>query len=106
VSACVGVQFIVGTEVKHNQQFRSPLYLDESSLSDIKVEMQQVIGIPANDMKQQLILGGIPSNSCICACAACTCERENFGRISERLWKLECERRLAKGGCPHKDAPK
>ena len=85
----VGIQFLVGGNVKHSQRFRRPLRLSgmNHDVTRISVMMLQVIGIPANDGKQQNILLGDISNSGICACPSCTCMRVNFGKWSRRLLK-------------------
>ena len=57
-SNVVGVQFFVGSKVVQNQRFRSPLRLNKGKVSDITLEIQQVIGIPANDGNQQNLLAG------------------------------------------------
>ena len=103
-SNVVGVQFVVGSEVVHTQRFRSPLKLNKDKVSDITLEIQQVIGIPANDGKQQNILAGISNNSTLCPCPACTREKSGFGKLSQRMWKLKKARGLVEGDCPHEDA--
>ena len=93
-------------EMVHTQRFRSPLDLTGMIMSDVTLQMQQVIGIPANDGKQQLILAGIPGCGCTGACPNCTSQRVKWNNPSERLWKIMVERKLETGACPHKDAPK
>ena len=52
----------------------------------IALHCVQVIGFPANDGKQQLIILGDISNAGICGCASCDCQREHFGVWSDLLW--------------------
>ena len=63
-------------------------------MSKIETSLEQVVGFPVHNMKQQLLVLGIASNSCTCVCPSCICKRENFGRLSERLWNLKEQRRL------------
>ncbi|EJK61049.1 hypothetical protein THAOC_18519 [Thalassiosira oceanica] len=44
----------------------------------MRAQFMQVVGFPAHDMKQQLVLAGIPSNSCKRPCPHCTEEDGNF----------------------------
>ncbi|KAL7536007.1 hypothetical protein ACHAXR_006865 [Thalassiosira sp. AJA248-18] len=84
----VGVQFIVREEVKLSLRFRYPLHLTkEVRVDDIKLSFQQVMGIPTHDGKQQNIAGGLMSNSAKYPCACCTCPKNHFNVMSERLWK-------------------
>ena len=99
----VGVQFLVGGSVKHGQRFRRPLKLAgmeqmDHDVSRISVMMLQVIGVPANDGKQQNILLGDISNSGICACPSCRCMRVDFGKWSRRLLK-HCEKKGCGRSC-------
>ena len=95
----VGIQFIVRGEIKHTHCFRTPFRLEGHAIDDVCVECKQVVGYPANDGKQQLILAGIISNSCICACPTCTCQRGNFGVWCARIWKFRRKRDGVEGPC-------
>ena len=84
----VGVQFVVDGRVALTQKFRRPLKLVATDAGLIRVAAWQVIGFPANDGKQTCILVGNISNSGICACPSCMCQRHNFGLWPERLKEL------------------
>jgi len=66
--------------------------------------VNQVMGFPCDDGKQQLILAGIISASSLCACLTCMCERSKFGVIPSRLWKLKQRIQGVQGPAPQ-DAP-
>ena len=102
----IGVQFVLHDEVVLTQKFRSKMDLKGRGISTIKLTMQQVMGAPANDGKQQLVLVGIPGPTCICECPACTLKRENWDTPIKRMWNLMVERGLQVGDCPHKDQKK
>ena len=89
--AGVGVQFVFHGEVVPTQKFRSTLDLNGRGISTIKLTMQQVMGTPANNGKQQLVLEGIPCPTCIFACPSCMCDRESWNAPSERMWNLMVE---------------
>ena len=69
--SCVGVQFVLHSKVVLTQKFRAPLDLT-GQMSNMALQIQQVIGIPKNDEKQQLILASIPGCGCTHACPDCT----------------------------------
>ena len=100
----VGVQFFVDTIIVHCHRFRVPLNLLGITASDISTSINQVLGFPINNGKQQLILMGIPGPTAVCACPSCTCERGAFGHMCSRLWKLMQKRGIE--GPPCCDAPR
>ena len=92
------------SETKYTHRFRTPFELDDMKIGeDITASIEQIIGFPPNDGKQQLICIGIPSNSCRYACPTCTCHRDDFGNWSERLWQARVKLGLKKGPWPHKN---
>jgi len=103
----VGVELKIGGDVKLRQKLREPLKLpdnlDTSVNGDIKLSLQQVIGIPANDGKQQNIIAGICSNSCLSPCACCTTLKANFKQMTKRLWDRMKDRGLVTGDYPYPD---
>ena len=100
----VGIQFVVGTETKYTHRFRIPLKLVGGEIESIEASVEQIIGFPPNDGKQQLICIGIPSNSCRYACPTCICHRNDFGNWSERLWQAGVKLGLKVGTWPNKNA--
>ena len=99
-STGLGVQFLVDDRPVHTQPMRAPLKLKDGSINGVKTVLQQVLGFPANDGKQTGLLSGISTCSCLCVCTGCTVERENFGNMSECLWKLWMKRLNKDDPCP------
>lgn len=89
--AIVGVQLLHDGDPLHTQKFDVPLQVGESPPD---ISLQQIIGFPVNDMKQQLVVIGIKSNSCSYACPVCTCKRENFDHLSESIYNRMIEREI------------
>jgi hypothetical protein len=57
-SVAVGFQLLIGHDVIHTQQFRTPMLLVDVQHSDISTTITQVVGFPANDGKQQHFISG------------------------------------------------
>ncbi|EJK69060.1 hypothetical protein THAOC_09721 [Thalassiosira oceanica] len=81
LKTCVGVQILHEGNVIHSRRFAKAVGRTKTSLSKrwtMRAQFMQVVGFPAHDMKQQLVLAGIPSNSCKRPCPHCTEEDGNF----------------------------
>ena len=109
-STIVGVQLLVGMEVKLTQrlcneihvpikpspvQIQSPQLVPQAALrawtneaAGVEVVVQQIMGIPSNDGKQHNILGGLMGCGVKCAYPCCTNPREDFKKMGERLFEL------------------
>ena len=67
-------------------RFNDPLHLRGKKISDINVASQQVIGFPANDGKQVLILTGQCYSSVLCSCPCCMREKKHKG-VHPEWWQ-------------------
>ena len=104
-SVAVGFQLLIGHDVIHTQQFRTPMLLVDVQHSDISTTITQVVGFPANDGKQQHIISGNIHCAGICLCTSCTCQREYGGIMSSRLWGLHQQHHGVQGPA-FQDPPK
>ena len=87
----VGVQILRQATVIHSRRFLKPLHRTRTKGTGswtMNAQLMQVMGFPSHDMKQQVVLIGIPSNSCKRPCTHCIEPDDNFNskHRTKRMW--------------------
>ena len=83
----VGYQLLHDGQEIHTQRFRKPFDLANMDTGEIRIQCNQSIGIQGSDGKQQNLYLGDISNSGLCPCSTCNCQRDFLGAWPDRLWE-------------------